>query len=84
VDECKPLALDHLHKQRVLHRDIKSGNILLHNGMLQLADFGLAKRLEGNEKFSRTQVGTPNYMCPELLQEKPYNHKSDVWSLAGP
>ena len=77
------LALDHLHQQRVLHRDIKSGNILLHNGMLQLADFGLAKRLEGNEKFSRTQVGTPNYMCPELLQEKPYNHKSDIWSLVG-
>lgn len=75
------LALVYIHKQRVLHRDIKSGNILLHNGMLQLADFGLAKKLKDGEKFSKTQVGTPNYMCPELLQEKPYNHKSDVWSL---
>ena len=75
------LALTHIHKHRVLHRDVKSGNILLHNGMLQLADFGLAKQLTNGEKYSKTQVGTPNYMCPELLQEKPYNHKSDVWSL---
>ena len=50
-------------------------------GILKLGDFGIARVLSDTRSKARTVIGTPYYLSPELCEEKPYNHKSDIWSL---
>ncbi|XP_022430452.1 serine/threonine-protein kinase Nek3 isoform X1 [Delphinapterus leucas] len=76
------LGVNHIHKKRVLHRDIKSKNIFLtQKGEVKLGDFGSARLLSSPMAFACTYVGTPYYVPPEIWENMPYNNKSDIWSL---
>ncbi|NXM03346.1 PAK3 kinase, partial [Tyrannus savana] len=74
-------ALDFLHSNRVIHRDIKSDNILLGmDGSVKLIGFGSCAWLPRGQK--RTSVhGTPFYMAPEILRRDKYDAKVDIWAL---
>ncbi|GFR46043.1 hypothetical protein Agub_g7512 [Astrephomene gubernaculifera] len=77
-------ALAYLHRCRIAHRDLKTANVLITGeGCLKLADFGLSVVLEPSIDggLTRTVVGTPNYMSPCVLQEKPYGFPNDIWGL---
>ncbi|XP_039516038.1 serine/threonine-protein kinase Nek3 [Pimephales promelas] len=76
------LGTKHIHDKRVLHRDLKSKNIFLTDGgTVKVGDFGSACTLNSAKAFAQTYVGTPYYVSPEIWDNKPYNNKSDVWSL---
>ena len=76
------LGLKHVHDRKVLHRDLKTQNVFLTaDGRCKLGDFGVSKVLAGTHQLASTAVGTPYYLSPEICENKPYDHKSDVWSL---
>ncbi|XP_064636361.1 serine/threonine-protein kinase Nek1-like isoform X2 [Lineus longissimus] len=75
-------AIKYIHDRKILHRDIKSQNIFLtKNGTVKLGDFGIAKVLNSTVELARTCIGTPYYLSPEICENRPYNNKSDIWSL---
>jgi len=76
-------ALQYIHGEKILHRDLKSSNLFLMKSMsvVKLGDFGISRVLEGTAEAAMTVVGTPYYMSPEVCENKPYTYKSDVWSL---
>lgn len=78
VEIC--MGLEYIHRNRVLHRDIKALNVFLSSEGAKIGDLGVAKAVSA-EGFARTMVGTPFYLSPELCEERPYNEKSDVWAL---
>jgi NIMA (never in mitosis gene a)-related kinase len=74
-------GLKALHSLKVCHRDIKSANIFLSaKGEVKLGDFNVSKVAKKGMLY--TQTGTPYYASPEVWKDKPYDYKSDVWSLA--
>ena len=76
------LALNHIHKKKIIHRDIKSGNIFLtKGGLVKLGDFGISKGFKNTWEKAKSKVGTPYYLSPEIINSKPYDSKSDIWAL---
>ena len=76
-------ALKYLHSHRVIHRDLKLGNLFLTDKMeLKVGDFGLATKLDFEGERKRTVCGTPNYIAPEILDGKAgHSYEVDIWSL---
>ena len=78
-------ALDFAHARDVIHRDLKPANVLLdESGNASLADFGLAKTMEGSRDLTATGgiLGTPAYMSPEQVRGEKLDHRSDIYSFA--
>uniref|UniRef100_A0A3Q3AG73 non-specific serine/threonine protein kinase n=1 Tax=Kryptolebias marmoratus TaxID=37003 RepID=A0A3Q3AG73_KRYMA len=80
-------ALVYLHDQKIIHRDLKAGNILLTlDGDIKLADFGVSAKNNKTLQRRDTFIGTPYWMAPEVVmcettKDAPYDYKADIWSL---
>eukprot|EP01012_Entosiphon_sulcatum_P059232 TRINITY_DN8358_c0_g1_i3.p1 TRINITY_DN8358_c0_g1~~TRINITY_DN8358_c0_g1_i3.p1 ORF type:complete len:1148 (+),score=328.99 TRINITY_DN8358_c0_g1_i3:95-3538(+) len=76
------LALNSMHNQKILHRDLKGQNVFLTSSdAVKLGDFGISTILRHTVSMAHTKCGTPYYFSPEICANKPYNQKSDIWSL---
>ncbi|CAN8220536.1 unnamed protein product [Coccothraustes coccothraustes] len=75
-------GLDFLHSNHMIHRDVKSGNILLRtDGSVKLADFGLSAQLTPEQSRRSSVAGTPGWKAPEVVTGQPYGPKVDIWSF---
>ncbi|RNF27342.1 putative serine/threonine-protein kinase a, putative,protein kinase [Trypanosoma conorhini] len=78
------LALDHIHMNKMMHRDLKTANVLLTTtGLVKLGDFGFSRQYEDSlsNPVGSTFCGTPYYLSPELWRRAPYSKKSEMWAL---
>ncbi|GMS99479.1 hypothetical protein PENTCL1PPCAC_21654, partial [Pristionchus entomophagus] len=84
VDWAKQIAdgMDYLHKNKVIHRDLKSPNILMtEDGQLRICDFGTSHQLNKMNSTQMSFCGTVSWIAPEMIKKEPCNEKVDVWSF---
>jgi p21-activated kinase 1 len=75
-------GVEYMHAHNMIHRDIKTDNILLtKSGEIKLADFGYTAQLGSDAERRKSIVGTPYWMAPELISSQPYTFNVDIWSL---
>ena len=75
-------GFEYLRKFNIIHRDLKPTNILIHNGIYKIADFGVARTEQLHKSLIHNEmVGVPIYMSPQILSKNFYSYKCDVWSL---
>ena len=75
-------GLEYLHAHKIIHRDLKLGNLFLTENMqIKIGDFGLATKLDFSGEKKRTICGTPNYIAPEILESKGHSYEVDIWSF---
>ena len=75
------LAMQHVHTQHVLHRDLKTQNIFLSGKTIKVGDFGVSRVLANTNAMAHTKIGTPYYLPPEICLGKRYDNKADIWSM---
>lgn len=75
-------AMKYVHSKSLIHRDLKPSNILIgSDGLIRVSDFGISKLMSSEEQMSTLGVGTQKFMAPEILLEKKYDEKVDVYSF---
>lgn len=86
-DIIRPIidAINYCHSLGIVHRDIKPENLLFSSkdqatAIVKVSDFGLARFME-EDVLATTTCGTPGYVAPEILEQKPYNQSCDYWSI---
>lgn len=76
------MGLIEIHKKNLIHRDLKPANLFIDkNYKIKIGDFGISKQLNDYIKYAQTQVGTTEYMAPEIIKGEKYNQKVDIWAL---
>ena len=75
-------GLDYLHSHNIIHRDIKCLNLFITKDRhIKIGDLGVSAFTSSVDNLHYTRVGTPLYISPELVKQKPYNYKTDIWSF---
>ena len=75
-------GLEYLHSQNIIHRDIKCLNLFITKDRhIKIGDLGVSTITSGIDNLHYTRVGTPLYISPELVKQKPYDYKTDIWSF---
>ncbi|XP_029641023.1 serine/threonine-protein kinase PLK1 [Octopus sinensis] len=75
-------GVKYIHKNKIIHRDLKLGNMFLNKDMqVKIGDFGLATTVNHEGEKKMTVCGTPNYIAPEVLSKKGHSYEADIWAI---